>query len=130
MYHIELEKCKQLTPSTSKSINSFRRYDTLKIRGQNWNGKIILFYKNQTFLGQTVNVCVRQTFRRRIWKFHMKKPWIICFHRKKLVVIMINSLGAIKVSHLPFRSEDSVQSISLLTSFRVPKILPFRTRIH
>ena len=38
MYHIELGKCKRLTPSTSKSVNSFRNYDTLKTTGQNWNG--------------------------------------------------------------------------------------------
>ena len=43
MYHIKLEKCKQLTPSTSKLVNLFRSYDTSKTRGQNWNGKIRLF---------------------------------------------------------------------------------------
>ena len=44
MYHIELEKCKQLTPSTSKLVNSFRSYNTLKTRDQNRNRKIRLFY--------------------------------------------------------------------------------------
>ena len=43
MYHLELGKCKRLTPSTSKLVNSFRSYDTSKIRGQNWNGEIKLF---------------------------------------------------------------------------------------
>ena len=43
MNHIMPTQCKRLTPSTSKSVNSFRSYDTSKIRGQNWNGKIRLF---------------------------------------------------------------------------------------
>ena len=34
-----LGKCKRLTPSTSKSVSSFRSYNTLKTRGQNWNRK-------------------------------------------------------------------------------------------
>ena len=40
MYHRVLEKCKRLTSSTSKSVILFRNYETLKTRGQNWNGKI------------------------------------------------------------------------------------------
>ena len=37
MYHIELGKCKRLTPSTSKSVDSFRSYDTLKKRDPLWS---------------------------------------------------------------------------------------------
>ena len=43
MYYIELGKCKRLTPSTSKSVDSFRSYDTLKTGCQNLNRKIRFF---------------------------------------------------------------------------------------
>jgi hypothetical protein len=44
MYIIELGKCKWLTPSTSKLVDSFRSYDTSKTRGPNWYRKIRFYY--------------------------------------------------------------------------------------
>ena len=44
MYHLELEKCKQFTPTTWKLINSFGSYDPSKTSGENQNGKIRFFY--------------------------------------------------------------------------------------
>ena len=55
MYHIELEKCKRLTPSTSKSVHSFRSYDTSKTRDQNWSRKIIFFLSS--FVDVAVLTC-------------------------------------------------------------------------
>ena len=79
MYHIELEKCKRLTPSTSKLINSFRSYDTSKTWKHDapviWR-KCICFGWNTTSI---TKLSGRQTILPGNMKFYMRKCCTKCF---------------------------------------------------
>ena len=79
MYHIELGKCKQLTPSTLKSIILFRSYDSSKTRKHDapviWR-KCICFGWNTTSI---TKLSGGKTILPRNLKFYMIKCCNQCF---------------------------------------------------
>ena len=58
MYHIELEKCKRLPPTTSKSDNSFGSYDASKTSSQNLLFFKLRFFKHFEQISDQVNFTV------------------------------------------------------------------------